>query len=133
PRVEILNFATGAFTPLQQDALLDGDRVRRFSPDVVLFVGHMSDLDALNHLAAVGDSIAIPYDSMRAIVSRAGIRSGFTFRQRQRALQPYRQPIVSWSYQHIADATRQMGAIPAWVYVPVMLESHDDIPELARL
>jgi D-alanyl-lipoteichoic acid acyltransferase DltB (MBOAT superfamily) len=130
PRIEILNFAVSGLTPLQQDALMDGDRIRRFAPDVVLLVGHETDRDAVTHLVQVGDSIAIPYDTMRTLVRAAAIRPGLTNEQRFRALQPFAGDVTGWAYRHVAEQARGMGARPVWVYVPLAMETTDAIPEL---
>jgi hypothetical protein len=130
PRVEILNFAVSGLTPLQQGALLDGDRVRRFRPDVVLYIGHETDRDAVTHLVQVGDSIPVPYDTMRTLMVAAGIKPGLSSQQRLRALQQYAPAITSWAYRHVADDVRDMGARAVWVYVPLALETTDGIAEL---
>lgn len=129
PRIEILNFAVSGYHPLQQADLLESERVFEFAPDVVLYVGHASDLNTIYDLEnALIQSVPIPWDSMRSLLASAGAAKGQSPAQLERELLPHAPAALDFAYQRIVELTRAHGAIPAWAYVPLPLEHGDDRP-----
>jgi len=119
PRYEWLNFGVAGYTPAQYLRLLE-DRIGGFEPNIVLVIAHGSDpSDAVWHLADVARrGIAIPYNDLRVFVRQAGIQQGMAHDEARRRLGPHADSILARVYGRIVRATRELGAIPAWVYIP---------------
>jgi hypothetical protein len=137
PRVELLNFAVGGYSPLEQIAVLE-DRAAPFSPDAVLYFGRLNDVDdVVRRLGVlVSTGVDLRYDFLRDIVKRAGVdsRSGEAYlRGRLTALGP---EILSGLYREIVAQSRARGTTPVWIRLPLVIEHSPpeeiDVTEMAR-
>jgi hypothetical protein len=115
--VEILNFAVGSFSVLQQLLLLD--RVLTFHPDAVYLVGGPGDGErALLHLVQQQRrGVEPPWDYLRDVLRRSGVTPEMRETAALVRLRPYRDSILTWTYERIVEACRQHHVRPAWIYL----------------
>ncbi len=118
-RVEMLNFAVGGYSPLEQIAVVQ-DRARQFSPDVVVYFAHANDLEnAVRRLGVlVRTGVDVRYDFLRDVVARAHVtpKSGEAFVKGR--LARHGEEIVGGLYRELAAEARRQGAVPVWVFLP---------------
>jgi hypothetical protein len=130
---EILNFSVGGYTPLQRLRALE-TKALSFDPDIVFYVGrHPSDhLGALRHLAKIATrGIEIPYDYLKQVVHGAGIEGETNITTADRALRPYRNDIMSWTYGRIVELCRERAIVPVFILLPNLKDvSVKDPPDL---
>ncbi len=117
-RFEILNFAVGGYSVIQHVYLLES-KIAEFQPDAIFCTGHSGDagraLLVLSQL--VEDGVPLP-PGLEAIRERAGITPGMDATEYRRRLSPFGEDILRWGYERIVALSRQMGAVPVWVFVP---------------
>src|SRR5262249_37554401 len=117
-KYEVLNFAVGGYSVLQQLWLLE-HKVVDFEPDAVLLASHFNDGEsAIRHLASsIRAGVYIPYEYLHEMAAKAGVDRNTPAGIAEKRLQPYSQDILSWVYGRIAQECRKRGAHPIWVYV----------------
>jgi D-alanyl-lipoteichoic acid acyltransferase DltB (MBOAT superfamily) len=137
PRVELLNFAVGGYSPLEQIAVFE-DRAAPFAPDALFYFGRLNDVDdAVRRLGVlVSTGVDLRYDFLRDIVARAGVspQSGEAYlKGRLSALGP---EILSGLYREIVAECRARGATPVWIHLPLVVEHSPpkgvDVAAMAR-
>ena len=116
---EILNFAAATHTALQRLAMLE-NRVFEFQPDILFYVGHPSDrTKAINRLAeVVMTGTPIPYDYLRQLVTKTGLKRDMEVRTMRARLQPYGNELIQWVYKQIAQDCRNHSVVPVFLYLP---------------
>lgn len=119
PRVEMLNFAVGGYSPLEQLAVLE-DRARPFSPDIVVYFAHANDVEnAVRRLGVlVRGGVDVRYEFLRDVVARARVtpKSGEAFVKGR--LARHGEEILGGLYRALAAEARRQGATPVWVFLP---------------
>jgi len=137
---EVLNFGVAGFSLVQQLAMLE-DRALQFQPDAVFITdspradfpiqGHLlnfiaaghtipyPELDALVRTTGVysvaNKGLPIPYETARSIFGAVGVKTRMPWVEADRRLRFVNENVVSWTLQHIADVSRQHGAVPVFV------------------
>jgi hypothetical protein len=155
-KYEVLNFGVLAYSLLQQMAMLE-DRVFAFQPDLVVITGH-SDLASglTEHLMQViSREIAIPFDTLRAMIGDAGIDEGWRgipvpfdglrglmrdvgidarlpWREAERRLRLKEHDILVWALTRIAAESRSHGAVPVFLGLNVVTDGPERNPTLLR-
>jgi hypothetical protein len=140
PRYEVLNFGVAGFSLLQQLAMLQ-DRALRFEPDAVFItdsprqegpvVGHLLDvvssrvpipfpgLVALIHRTGVdalaNDGAAVPFESARALLGAAGMKTRMPWSEADRRLRLAADDVLGWTLGHIVEVVREHGAVPVFL------------------
>jgi hypothetical protein len=118
PVVEILNFAQAGFSPLDQVGVLR-QRVKTFSPDIVLFVAHLEDLDSTNKRLRRGLRRGpIPFPFVNNVLAQSRVDALTLDGLAERRLRPFEPTLVRWAYKELADDARAMGALPLYFFVP---------------
>jgi D-alanyl-lipoteichoic acid acyltransferase DltB (MBOAT superfamily) len=118
PIVEILNFAQAGFSPLDQVGVLQR-RVKAFSPDIVLFVAHLEDLDSTNkRLRRALRRGPIPFPFVNDVLARSRVDALTLDGLAERRLGPFEPTLALWAYKELAAGSRAMGAWPAYFFVP---------------
>jgi hypothetical protein len=116
---EILNFSVGHYCPLQRLRALE-TKAFSFNPDIVFYAAHPKDEGrSIFHLARiVTTGTEIPYDYLRQVVHEAGIEGEGNSNAANRALRPYSNDIMSWTYRRIVELCRQRGIVPVFILIP---------------
>jgi D-alanyl-lipoteichoic acid acyltransferase DltB (MBOAT superfamily) len=122
-KYEILNFGIEASFLLSQLMILD-DRILPFRPDALFLMAHRRDEErTVEDLAkAVKNGLPVPYEYLRGIVERAGVNKDMSLFNIILRLRSYRDEILSWGYQRVADICRAHGIRPVWLFVPAPYE-----------
>jgi D-alanyl-lipoteichoic acid acyltransferase DltB (MBOAT superfamily) len=121
-RFEILNFAVYGYNPLSQVILLN-ERVRLFSPDMVLLVVHLIDFKRLAHDLIIGLRQGIPIPQhLKEILNKAKVRALMHTQVAEDLLIPYQEELMEWSFRELVQKCNFMGALPVCVYIPSAVE-----------
>lgn len=117
-RFEILNLGVQGYQPTQQLAVLDG--AFEFGPNALIYVATGREPSrAMWYLAEVANKgIEVPYAPLREILEKAGVTLGMDETEARKALLPYVDEIVTWTYRQIAARAREHGAVPVLMYLP---------------
>jgi hypothetical protein len=134
-RYEILNFAGNGYSPLQSLVMLE-TRALAFAPDAVFWTAHETvwSRNAIHLAQMITRGVEIPYESLRAIVERAGITPDLPAGAIERRLEPFTGEINDWVEGRVVDECRRRGIVPVWVFVPHLKETPgpEDSAELGR-
>jgi len=128
---EVLNFGVPGYSLLEQAAQLD-ERVLAFHPDVVI-ISLDPDLESAidQHLMHVVEShIPIPYDGLRAVLQDAGVFRTSIWREQRGRLRRADERIVEWALQHMAQVSRDHGAVPVAIGLGLVSGHRPTIPSL---
>jgi hypothetical protein len=119
PKVEILNFAVGSMSLLQQRLLFD--RVVDFHPNAVYVVEGSGDpaRAALHLVEQLKRHVALPDTVLAGIVRRAGVTADMRENEALSRLKPYRDSLVDWALRGIAQSAKARGILPVWIYLSV--------------
>ena len=131
---EILNFSVGGYSPLQRLTAFE-TKALSFDPDIVFYTAHPIDqVSLIGKLAQrVTDGTEIPYDYLRQVIHQAGIEGETNITAAKRALRPYSNDIMSWTYRHIVELCRQHSIVPVYIFLPnVVLKHAGPLPEQTR-
>ena len=132
---EILNFSVGGYSPLQRLTAFE-TKALSFDPDIVFYTAHPIDqVSLIGKLAQrVTDGTEIPYDYLRQVIHEAGIEGETNLTAAKRALRPYSNDIMSWTYRHIVELCRQHSIVPVYIFLPnVVLKHAGPLPEHRHL
>ena len=132
-RYEVLNFAVDGYSPLQELYQLES-RNLAFKPAAILYVAHYSAKHRASlHLTEMGRAgVEVPYPELGAILERAGIGPGIGRFESEQRIRPFEDEILSWTYRRMASSIRASGAVPVWVFLP-LIGDHVPADGLARL
>jgi hypothetical protein len=129
-RYEVLNFSVPGYAPPQHLLLLE-TKVLSFEPDAVFLIGTTrDDTSSARHLAvAVGMGVEIPYDFLRSYVARTRIERRTRFEESFRRLKRYSEDMIRQIYPRFVALCRSQGALPVYVYTPIIQEAAGEEPE----
>ena len=121
PRVEILNFAFNGYTPLGQVAVLQS-RVRPFHPEIVLFVAHLNDFEWVveNLSRALREHVPVPEGKLQRVLGEARVGPRTHKVLADRRLRPFEAELTAWCYERLVRESRAMGALPVWIFMPLV-------------
>jgi hypothetical protein len=134
---EILNFAVGNFSQLQQIELLES-RVLGFAPDALVLTLHPTEDEefAMRFMGrVVSKDIPVPYPELETMVQQAGATTGLTQEAAEQRLGPIDTLLVKWSLRKFAEIGRQHNLpVALLVLDQLTLHSRRDHPlvEYAR-
>jgi D-alanyl-lipoteichoic acid acyltransferase DltB (MBOAT superfamily) len=137
-RYEILNFSVPNYAPVQQLLMLE-QKIFDFGPSAVFIIGHPYDTqNSPRHIARKYlDGVAMPYPFLDSIIAAAGLRQDMSLDEMTNRLReaPYKHDILRWSLARIAEACRDRGIQPVWVFVstPEVAIPQEEIEVLIRL
>jgi hypothetical protein len=116
---EILNFAVGSYSILQQVFVVE-HKVLRFSPKLILLAIHsVEPRPTIRHLIGlVNGKPAIPYPYVQEKLRVAGVQPGMADPELRRRLATVAKDLTSWSYKQIAELARERGIRVVAVLVP---------------
>lgn len=116
---EILNFAVGAYSVVQNAALVK-EKIFSFDPDLVLYaVGSTESKRLLGRLVSlVQKDRSIPYPGLQKIVEKAGVDADMEKSEMRRRFEPLVDEMIQWSFNGIVAACRSQDVLPVLVYVP---------------
>jgi hypothetical protein len=90
-----------------------------FSPDIVLLVAHLEDLNSTNYrLRLALHKGAIPFPFVNQLLDRIHVDPLTSDGLAERRLHPMEPTLVGWAYGQLADEARAMGALPVYFFVP---------------
>jgi hypothetical protein len=135
--VEVLNFGAPSFSAQQQRAALAMGLVQRFSPDVVVIVGHRSEFRLLTQYAqeflrteGVGE---LPADISDAL-AREGVTGQMPREEALKRMASATPALLRDVYRDIVARIRASGATPVFALVPTPMERQEgDVAELLRV
>jgi lysophospholipase L1-like esterase len=131
-RYEILNFAAPGYQPLQQLPVLS--KAIEFEPNALFFVatGREGSRAAAYLAEVVQKRIAIPYEELRSLVSRAEISPEMSETSILRRLIPFRRELLAWIYRRIVDESQRRNIFPLLVFLPQVREGNwvEETPEI---
>ncbi len=132
---EILNFGVQGYQPPQQ--LVAIEKALEFEPDAVFYVATGREISrATAYLAeVVQKNIDIPFDALREIARKAGVTREMDETSILKRLNPHRDELLSWTYRHIAQRSRESGALPVLIFLPQVREGtwQEETPQTLRL
>lgn len=119
-KYQILNFAVPGYKPLQQRMALD--KALTFEPKALFYAatGRETSQAALYLVEALRNKLDVPYPYLLELAKKAGIDSNTSETVAIRQLSPYRDQLLSWLYGEIVRASRDRGALPVWLFVPMV-------------
>ena len=108
-RFEVLNFAVGGYSMLEQAVVADA-KIFPFKPDMLLVSVYSSEhVRLLTHVThAVATNVTVPYPELRDIIDRAGATPWLGSPWVRERLRPYVNDILGWAFRKLkADADKQ--------------------------
>jgi len=125
-KVEILNFAMGSYSPIQQLVVLE-KKACAFKPDAVFFIAHADDPDrtVLHLVERHQKGVPNPIGFAQEIERKAGIVKDTPEPDARQLLMPYRNDLTARIYRQIAEKCRKEGILPVWVFLPTLEDTTD--------
>jgi len=116
--VQILNFAVGSYSILQQLLILD-ERVWQFTPDAVLYVANPGDGErlAIHLVQQLRRGVQPPFEPLRDILRRANVTSDLRENEALSRLVPFRSEMLSWAEHELLERCRAHGVRAVWIYL----------------
>jgi lysophospholipase L1-like esterase len=105
-------------------------KVLSFEPDVVLFLGHVSDMERTSRqlMKMVRRGTLPPEPFLVELLERTGIESGTGANEARRRLKGHERAVLLWVYRQFIQRCRDNGAVPVFVY----MEAVTDLDEVWR-
>ncbi|MEO5579112.1 MAG: SGNH/GDSL hydrolase family protein [Gemmatimonadaceae bacterium] len=139
-RYELLNFAVGGYSLLQQN-LVVRDRIFRFEPDILLFATHPGETRRSTEVISreinqrMARGAALP-PVLADIQRRAGIDSSTKRAEVRRRVRSgkFAVEVQSLVYREMVAECRRRNVIPVWLLVPTLADDDSDagIADVAR-
>jgi len=97
-----------------------------FDPDIVFYTAHPIDqVSLLGKLAQfVTRGTENPYDYLRQVIHEAGIEGETNITMAKRALRPYGNDLMSWTYRRIVELCRERSIVPVYIFLPNVILKH---------
>ena len=128
--VEILNFAVGGYSPVQNVATA-ADKMMPFGPDVMLYAMYSTEkrrmLMQMENIVQQGRTL--PYPGINAIIEDSGAKSDMTKDEIRALLDPYAEDLLAWSFGEMAATSRANGIEPVALMMPTTRELDGIDPE----
>lgn len=130
-RYELLNMGVPGYQPPQQ--LVMADKAFAFGPHAIFYVATGREITrAVAYLAETSHkAIDIPYDGLRDITVKAGVKAGMDEEEARKRLTRHARDILAYIYGRIADESRRHGSVPVWIFLPQVREGtwQEETPE----
>lgn len=134
--VEILNFGIAGNHLFQSLSMCEFKAIY-FDANAVMYPAHSNEkhrmLSMLYRDYQKIRGIGFPY--LEELIERAGIKRSDSEELFLSKIEPFRDTIVRWGYQRIAECARSMNALPIWIFVPALDDNQapGEDEELAQL
>ena len=96
------------------------NKVLPFQPNILWYIAHPSDrTKSINRLAEiVMTGTPIPYDYLRQLVQKTGLKRDMEVRTMRARLAPYGNELINWVYRQIVQDCREHSIVPVFFYLP---------------
>jgi len=120
---EILNFATGGYSPVQNVAVAE-EKMKAFQPDIVLYAMYSTEerrmFMQLENI--VKQDRDLPYPFLTELIENAGASSEMEKSEIRSLLKKHDQDLLGWSFEQIAETSTSIGATPVALLIPTTRE-----------
>ncbi|HTL82081.1 MAG TPA: hypothetical protein VL651_10270, partial [Bacteroidia bacterium] len=126
--IQVLNFAVGGYHPPQQVWVMQ-NKIKQFSPDLVLYFVHPEDRSRLDAFLAnmVHNGYDLHFAELKNIRTRCGAKQSMSVTELQNRFEPYNSDISHWAISTVLDSADEWNEAMYIVYLPTM--NSDDILE----
>ena len=131
--IEILNFGVAGYSPLH--VLYQFERkVRGFEPDMMMLVGHASDVSETSRWwARMVEKGVLPHTPFNVeLLRRSGLTSEAGPNEARRRMAPFEQALLGWVYGRLVAESRQRGITPVFLYMEKVTDPADAEAKLQR-
>ncbi len=133
-RIEVLNLGAPGYSAMQQRADVAVGRAGKWSPDLVLCVGHVRELAQLDdyftsYLRQRGRAQLPPF--VKKWIDTSGVELGITTDEAERRMAPFAPAILSDTYVEMVRLIQGIGATPVFTYIPTP-DARTDSLQLAK-
>ena len=122
-KYEVLNFAVGGYSPVQ-NVELARNRMKAFAPDVVLYAMYSTEerrmLMQMENI--VQENRTLQYPFLTNLIETSGAKPEMEKPEIRALLDPHKEDLLAWSFGEIAKASREMGAEPIALMLPTTRE-----------
>lgn len=121
--VEILNFAIGGYSPVQNVTVAE-EKMVQFGPDVALYAMYSTEkrrmLMQMENI--VQQNRQLPYPFISELIEKSGAKPEMSKEEIRALLDPYAEELLTWSFQQIAEISRSNGITPVALMMPTTRE-----------
>ncbi len=121
--VEILNFAVGGFSPVQNVTMAQNSMVP-FKPDVALYAMYSTEkrrmLMQMENI--VQQNRTLPYPFLTELIEKSGAKPEMSKDEIRALLDPYAEDMLAWGFEQIAETCREHGITPVALMMPTTRE-----------
>ncbi len=132
---EILNFAVPGYDPLDQ--VLVVNKALEFKPNAFFYVatGREASRAAIQLATAASRKTPMPFDYLKDLLQRASVSLGIPEVVAIRRLMPFRNQLLTWTYQTIVNQSRQHNMVPVLIFLPQVTDGvwREETPEILRI
>ena len=129
-KFEILNFATGGYSPVQ-NVHVAAEKMAAFQPDVVLYAMYSTEerrmFMQLENI--VQQKRSLPYPFLTNLIEQVGASPDMEKSEIRARLKKHDQDLLQWSFEEIARTSDSLGAIPVALLIPTTREIDGIDPE----
>ena len=120
---EVLNFATGGYSPIQNVAVAE-EKMKAFQPDIVLYAMYSTEerrmFMQLENM--VQQKRELPYPFLAELLEGSGVSAEMEKSEIRSRLKKYDKDLLGWSFQRIAQASKSINATPVALLIPTTRE-----------
>ena len=121
--VEILNFAIGGFSPVQ-NVTVASEKMVAFGLDVVMYAMYSTEerrmLMQMENIVQQGREL--PYPFMTDLIEQVGAKPEMEKEEIRALLDPHKEEVLAWSFEQIAQTSRENGITPVALMMPTTRE-----------
>ena len=122
-RYEILNFATGGYSPVQNVSVA-AEKMAAFKPDIVLYAMYSTEerrmFMQLENI--VKQDRTLPYPFLTDLIEEVGATPEMEKSEIRSRLKKHEQELLQWSFEQIAQTSDSIGATPIALLIPTTRE-----------
>ncbi len=120
-KYEILNFATGGYSPIRRYISLV-HKATPFDPDFLFYMANSNEVEMLLNEGLsdfISKDITLPHNYLKRIVEEAGVKRSMFKSEVKKKLAPYANTILAWVYAEIVRESQKKGIEPILIYKPM--------------
>ena len=122
-RYEVLNFATGGYSPVQNVAVAE-EKMKAFQPDIVLYAMYSTEerrmFMQLENI--IQQKRELPYPFLNDLIAESGATPDMAKSEIRTKLRSYDKDLLGWSFEQIASTSNEIGAKPIALLIPTTRE-----------
>ena len=122
-RYEILNFATGGYSPVQNVTVAE-EKMKAFQPDIVLYAMYSTEerrmFMQLENIVKQDRDLPHPY--LTELIQNAEATPDLEKSEIRSRLRKHEQDLLGWSFTQIAETSTSIGATPIALLIPTTRE-----------